>query len=70
MDPKHFEKLESMIKTAYNQETPDVACNMNDKSIGKWRNSNIIDINAYRALIALNTVYYGFYKTMEVERSM
>ena len=23
MDPKHFEKLESMIKTAYNQETPD-----------------------------------------------
>lgn len=67
MDPKHFEKLESIIKTTYNQEKPDTAWHLNDKSIGKWRNSNIIDVMAYRALNDLNTVYFGFYKKMEVE---
>ncbi len=70
MDSKYFEKLESIIKTAYKQESADDACRLNDKDIAQWYHARNIDVNFYRALTAVNTVYFGIYKTSELESSL
>lgn len=70
MDPKYFEKLESIIKTAYKQESADDACRLNDKSIAQWYRARNIDVNAYRALTAVNTVYFGIYKMSELKEEI
>ena len=67
MEIEKFEKLESMVKTVYKQENADKACTMNDKTIYRWYMTSRIDSNVYRALRALNTVYFGIYKMSELK---